>query len=247
VLFRSLDAARAARSRGRDVYLVPEPPALLAGLTASRDHVRGFPVVRVPHEPCRRASWRLKRALDVVLAAVGLAACAPLLAACAIASRREGGRGVLFRQARVGLRLRCFDLLKLRTLKPASEQESATLWSIADDRRVGPVGRFLRRTSIDELPQLWNVLRGEMSLVGPRPERPYFVERFAGDVPAYQERHRVPPGITGWAQIHGLRGDTSIEDRVRCDNHYIDTWSLWRDITIILRTAGAPLQRGGSR
>jgi lipopolysaccharide/colanic/teichoic acid biosynthesis glycosyltransferase len=121
-------------------------------------------------------------------------------------------------------------------MRPASEAESATTWSIADDDRVSPLGRFIRATSIDELPQLWNILRGDMSVVGPRPERPHFVAEFDRLYPDYGARHRVPCGLTGWAQVNGLRGDTSIEDRARFDNYYVDNWSLWFDLTIILRT-----------
>jgi len=116
---------------------------------------------------------------------------------------------------------------------------------VSGDERLGRVGRLLRVTSLDELPQLVNVLRGEMSLVGPRPERPFFVEQFARRYPRYQDRHRVPAGLTGWAAVNGLRGDTSIGDRVRFDNHYIENWSLWLDVKIMLRTLGAILTRAG--
>jgi lipopolysaccharide/colanic/teichoic acid biosynthesis glycosyltransferase len=137
-------------------------------------------------------------------------------------------------------------VLKFRTLRPRDEHESATRWNVAEDRRMSRVGHVLRRTSLDELPQLWNVLRGDMSLVGPRPERPYFVQRFSQLHPGYAARHRMPVGITGLAQVHGLRGDTSIEDRARFDNHYIDTWSLWQDVRILLYTAGSVFRLGGS-
>jgi lipopolysaccharide/colanic/teichoic acid biosynthesis glycosyltransferase len=111
---------------------------------------------------------------------------------------------------------------------------------------MGPVGKFLRRSSLDELPQFWNVLRGDMTLVGPRPERPYYVEQFAKQFPRYLARHRVPAGLTGWAQIHGLRGDTSIGQRVQFDNYYIQNWSLWLDVRILLRTVLAVMKREGN-
>jgi lipopolysaccharide/colanic/teichoic acid biosynthesis glycosyltransferase len=145
---------------------------------------------------------------------------------------------VIFRQPRVGRDGIVFDCLKLRTMRPADSLEAATSWSIAQDARVGPVGRFLRRTSLDELPQLWNIVRGDMTLVGPRPERPYFVSRFSQEFHRYDHRHRVQAGLTGLAQVSGLRGDTSIADRARFDNYYIENWSLWLDVKILLRTVG---------
>jgi lipopolysaccharide/colanic/teichoic acid biosynthesis glycosyltransferase len=131
-------------------------------------------------------------------------------------------------------------------MRPSTETESQTRWSVADDPRVGPVGRFMRRTSLDELPQLWNILRGDMTIVGPRPERPFFVDRFSADYPDYAMRHRVPVGLTGLAQVSGLRGDTPISDRARFDNYYIENWSLWLDVKVILRTV-AEVVRGGGR
>jgi lipopolysaccharide/colanic/teichoic acid biosynthesis glycosyltransferase len=131
-------------------------------------------------------------------------------------------------------------------MRPATAAEGDTRWSIAQDDRVGRVGRVLRATSLDELPQLWNILRGEMTIVGPRPERPHFVERFSAEHPRYGHRHRVPAGLTGLAQVSGLRGDTPISDRARFDNFYIEHWSLWLDIKVVLRTI-AEVFRGGGR
>ncbi|WP_202638856.1 sugar transferase [Bailinhaonella thermotolerans] len=239
---RAMAAARAGQRLGCDVLFVPEPGGPAAALLRVEDHILGFPVARMRRDPRERPSWPVKRVADVAVAALGLVVALPVLAACALAVRRDGGRGVLFRQVRVGARGTCFELLKFRTFTPADEHESATRWSVAGDERVGRVARFLRRTSLDDLPQLWNVLRGDMSVVGPRPERPYFVDRFARAFPHYRSRHRVPVGITGWAQVHGLRGDSSIGDRARFDNHYADTWSLWGDVKILLRTAGAVLR-----
>ncbi|MEU8621368.1 exopolysaccharide biosynthesis polyprenyl glycosylphosphotransferase [Streptomyces sp. NPDC048623] len=193
-----------------------------------------------------RRGLTAKRALDVALAGPALALALPVLAVCALAVRVADGPGVLFRQERVGQNGRLFTLLKFRTLKPADETESATQWSIANDRRMSAAGHFLRKTSLDELPQLWNVLRGDMSLVGPRPERPYFVAQFSRIHVGYAARHRMPVGLTGLAQVHGLRGDTSIEDRCRFDNHYIDHWSLWQDVCILLRTAAGLVRPTGS-
>ncbi|MGI5126345.1 sugar transferase [Pseudonocardia sp. CA-107938] len=181
-------------------------------------------------------SRALKRALDVTGAFAGLLLVLPVLVAVALAVRVEGGPGVIFRQQRVGQHGRVFTLYKLRSLTPVAD-EGDVRWNIDHDARLGPVGRFIRRTSLDELPQLVNVLLGDMSLVGPRPERPHFVEQFSATVPGYAARHRVPVGLTGLAVVHGLRGDTSIPERARVDNLYADTWSLRLDLAIIAHTA----------
>ena len=204
------------------------------------DHVGSIPVTRLRVPRLDGPAWWAKRTGDVVLAATALVLFSPVLAVCALAVRLEGGPGVLFRQERVGRHGRSFWCLKFRTLA-ASPHESDTRWSVDGDPRIGRVGRVLRRTCLDELPQLWNVVLGDMSLVGPRPERPYFVREFAEELPRYRHRHRVPAGITGLAQVSGLRGDTSIEDRARFDNYYVENWSLWLDTTILLRTVAAVL------
>jgi lipopolysaccharide/colanic/teichoic acid biosynthesis glycosyltransferase len=183
--------------------------------------------------------------LDIFVALLGLALLAPVLLLVALAVRLEGGSGVLFRQERVGLGGKTFTLLKFRSLCPQDEIESQTRWSVINDPRVGPVGRFIRGTSLDELPQLWNVLKGDMSLVGPRPERPEFVSEFTARYAHYTARHRMPVGLTGWAQVNGLRGDTSIDDRARFDNAYIEGWSLWMDVKVSLRTLSQVVRRAG--
>lgn len=200
------------------------------------DHIGSIPIMRVLTPLAGGPGRLVKRLLDVVTAGAVLVVLAPVLALCAIAIRVEGGPGIIFRQARVGQYGKTFDCMKFRTMRPVDESESATQWSIASDTRVGPVGRLLRRTSFDELPQLWNIVRGDMSLVGPRPERPHFVSRFAAEFDRYAYRHRVPVGLTGLAQVNGLRGDTSIADRARYDNYYIENWSLWLDFKIVVRT-----------
>lgn len=212
---------------------------------AMGDHLWGYGSHRLVPISERRG-LTAKRALDVALAAPALAVALPVLLVCALAVRLADGPGVLFRQERVGQNGRLFTLLKFRTLRPSDETESATRWSVADDHRMSAAGHFLRKTSLDELPQLWNVLRGDMSLVGPRPERPYFVAQFSRIHAGYAARHRMPVGLTGLAQVHGLRGDTSIEDRCRFDNHYIDHWSLWQDVCILLRTAAGLVRPTGS-
>ncbi|MFI0940818.1 sugar transferase [Streptomyces sp. NPDC021020] len=215
---------------------------------SARGHLWGYACHRLdPYPPvAARFARGAKRALDAAVAAAALLCLAPLFGACALAVRLADGPGVIFRQERIGLHGRPFTLLKFRTLRPADERESATLWSVAGDRRMSRAGRLLRRTSLDELPQLWNVLRGDMSLVGPRPERPHYVAQFSRTLPGYADRHRMPAGITGLAQVHGLRGDTSIADRARLDNHYIDSWTLWQDVSILLRTAVTVFRHTGS-
>ncbi|MFI8436149.1 exopolysaccharide biosynthesis polyprenyl glycosylphosphotransferase [Streptomyces sp. NPDC079020] len=210
------------------------------------DHLWGFAAHPLHSADRRPVTYAVKRAMDAVLAALVLVAVAPLLAVCALAVRLSDGPGVIFRQERVGRHGRPFVLLKFRTLRPADAHESATRWNVAADQRMSAAGRLLRRTSLDELPQLWNVLRGDMSLVGPRPERPFFVAQFSRTHPGYQARHRMPVGITGLAQVNGLRGDTSIEERARFDNRYIETWSLWQDACVLARTAGSLFRLGGS-
>jgi len=227
-----------------EVFLVPR---LFELHNASRyaDEVWGIPLIRVRRAVFRSPWWKVKRLIDIVVSGIALVLLSPLLAACALAVRREGGPGVLFRQERVGLDGRPFQVLKFRSLKPVDETESQTNWNIKHDDRLGPVGKFLRAASLDELPQLWNILRGDMSLVGPRPERPHFVDQFSAYIPRYTARHRVPAGLTGWAQAHGLRGDTSIEDRARFDNYYIENWSPWLDTKIVIRTVSQVLRRQG--
>jgi exopolysaccharide biosynthesis polyprenyl glycosylphosphotransferase len=206
--------------------------------------VGGIPLVRMRPPAMRRISWRIKRLLDVAFAGTALLLLLPVYALCALAVRWETGRdGVIFRQERVTRDGSRFDILKFRSLTPSTDLESAARWNVTDDTRIGPVGRLIRSTSLDELPQLVNVLRGEMSLVGPRPERPYFVETFGARHRGYTQRLRVPAGLTGWAQIHGLRGDTSIDDRASYDNYYIENWSLGLDVAIMLRTVATLVPR----
>ena len=228
---------RSCDDLGADVLLVPRLHELgQAPYPPMTDDLWGYPIVRLRLGRLRGWRYRAKRAFDVVGAAVLLVLTSPVLAAAAVAVKASSPGPILFRQGRVGERGRPFDILKFRTM--LVNDGCDTDWSVASDPRVTRVGHILRRTSIDELPQLFNVVRGDMSLVGPRPERPFFAERFSGQIRGYAERHRVPPGITGWAQVHGLRGDTSVETRARFDNGYIDGWSFFTDAVILGRTVG---------
>ncbi len=229
---------RAAAHRDVEVFVVPRFFELGTGRNgAATDSIWGIPVVRLPSAAMRRRTWLIKRMFDVSVASALLLLSAPVLALMAIAVRLSSPGPVFFRQERVGVKGRAFNLLKFRSLRV--NNDSDTTWSVADDDRQTGIGRLLRRTSLDELPQLINVVRGDMSLVGPRPERPHFVEEFRASVPAYDDRHRVLVGMTGWAQVNGLRGDSSIEERARFDNQYIEQWSLWKDLVILARTIPA--------
>ena len=210
------------------------------------DTAWGMPLIRLRRAAYRSRAWQIKRGIDIFFSGLALLLLSPLMLLVALAVRLEGGPGILFRQERVGVDGQHFSLMKFRSLKPVDETESATNWNIALDDRLGPVGKFLRRSSIDELPQLLNILRGDMSLVGPRPERPHFVATFRSQHPHYVARHRVPCGLTGLAQVNGLRGDTSIAERARFDNYYIENWSLWLDIKILLRTAMSVVRAEGA-
>lgn len=229
-----VDAVRDLDAAPCDVYLVPRMYELNQHSQAA-ELVDGVPVLKLRRPAFRSPSWRLKRAADVVVAGVALLLASPALAVIATAVRRETGPGIIFKQERIGLHGKPFVLYKFRSLQLAAG-EGDVRWSIDTDSRLGPVGKFIRATSLDELPQLFNVLRGDMSLVGPRPERPYFVERFNETIPGYRYRHRVPVGLTGYAAVNGLRGDTSIHQRAHYDNLYIESWSLWLDVKIAVWT-----------
>jgi exopolysaccharide biosynthesis polyprenyl glycosylphosphotransferase len=218
----------------------------------SIDHVGGLPLISIfPSDPM---GWqvRLKYSLDRVLAAALLIVLSPLLAAAALAVLASLGSPVLYRQRRVGRDGQEFELLKFRSMHGTHDDEPTPILPPdtapggveTSDRRT-PVGKLLRRTSIDEFPQLINVLRGQMTLVGPRPERPEFAARFERHVHRYSERGRVKSGITGWAQVCGLRGQTSLSDRVEWDNYYIENWSFWLDLKILMLTLRAVLRFAG--
>ncbi|MGV0646402.1 sugar transferase [Mycolicibacterium sp. XJ2546] len=229
------DAVRTGACQSTELLVVPRMHHFHT-LTGMADHIGSIPIMRVRNPNLHGPARLVKRTFDVAAAVLALTIVLPVLALTALAVRIEGGPGIIFRQVRVGRDGKHFELLKFRSMRPANDVESQTKWCVASDNRVGPVGRFLRCTSIDELPQLWNILRGDMTLVGPRPERPHFVEQFSTQFDRYAHRHRVQVGLTGFAQVSGLRGDTSIADRARYDNFYIENWSLWLDIKIVIRT-----------
>jgi exopolysaccharide biosynthesis polyprenyl glycosylphosphotransferase len=236
---------RACQPLGVRLHFVPrffELGGLPEGAVA--DDLWGIPVVPLAHPALRRQARVLKRAFDILAGTSLLVLASPLLIAGAIAVRFSSPGPVLFRQFRVGRNGREFQILKFRTMFVNDAGDTA--WFTSEDDRITPAGRVLRRVSIDELPQLFNVIRGDMSLVGPRPERPHYVGQFKETVNGYMDRHRVDPGITGWAQIHGRSRDLeSIPERARFDNYYIEHWSLWRDVVIIARTVKTVLGAKG--
>jgi len=184
------------------------------------------------------STWNrfIKRILDLLGSAVGLIISLPILLVCAVAVKLTSRGPILYRQVRIGENGEDITIYKLRTMPVDAEKRTGPVLPKSDDPRATPVGRFLRQFSLDELPQLWNVLKGDMSLVGPRPERPIFVEQFKESIPRYMSRHLIKSGLTGWAQVNGLRGDTSIKMRVKYDMFYLENWSLRMDIKIILLT-----------
>ena len=199
------------------------------------DDIHGIPVFSLREAPLDRGLNRwMKRGFDLALVLPGLLLISPLLAAIAALVKLTSPGPVFFSQARVGLDNHPFQMLKFRSMRADAEKHGR--WTVKDDPRRTRFGTFLRKTSLDELPQLFNVLGGTMSLVGPRPEQPAYVDRFSRDIQRYLQRHQVLPGITGWAQVHGWRGDTSIEERTAFDLYYVENWSLSLDIFILLKT-----------
>ena len=188
----------------------------------------------------RSGNKLLRRLVDIVGALVGLLISVPVIAILAVLIRRESPGPLFYRQTRLGLHDEPFELIKLRSMRVDAEKEQGAVWTIKNDPRRLKIGEFMRKWNLDELPQFWNVLIGEMSLVGPRPERPEFVEKFRDTVNYYNLRHCCKPGMTGWAAVHGLRGNTSLEDRLVFDLYYIEHWSLLLDFKIMLMTLLPP-------
>ncbi len=223
---------------GRSVPDVRVVPDLLQYITfrAGVEDLDGLPVVHLTQVPLTGWMSLVKRMLDISISASALICLSPIFAAIAAAIRFEDRGPVLYRQRRMGLDGRPFEIVKFRSMIPGAEDESGPTWTSPQDGRRTRVGRFLRRWSLDELPQLVNVLSGEMSLVGPRPERPEFVREFKEKFPQYMLRHRVRAGMTGWAQVHGWRGQTSLTKRIEYDLYYIENWSLSLDLKILWMT-----------
>jgi len=202
----------------------------------SLSEVAGMPVVNISHTSIDGTNKMLKACEDYVLGTLLLLCAAPVMLLIAIGVKLSSRGPVLYRQKRVGWSGKAFTMLKFRTMPVDIEKHSGPVWASQDEARATSFGSFLRKTSLDELPQLFNVLRGEMSLVGPRPERPVFVEKYKDEIPLYMKKHLVKAGVTGWAQVHGWRGNTCLHTRIEHDLYYIENWSLWLDIKIIVMT-----------
>ena len=218
-----------------DVRLIPDLMRF-SRFAAGVDVLGGTPVVTLNESPLAGLGSVVKRIMDITGATAALLLFSPVMAVVATLVRLSSPGPILYRQERMGLDGQTFGMLKFRSMRVDAEAKTGAVWAQAGDDRTTAIGKWLRRTSLDELPQFFNVLRGAMSLVGPRPERPVFVEQFRRQVPGYYLRHKTKAGITGWAQVNGWRGNTSIEKRIECDLYYIQNWSLWFDLKIIFLT-----------
>jgi Undecaprenyl-phosphate glucose phosphotransferase len=218
-----------------DVKVVPDLLQVIA-LRARLEDLDGIPVININDVPLQGFNSITKRAIDVVMSSAGLLVLTIPLAFVALLVRLTSKGPVFFQQERMGLDGKSFTIVKFRSMFDDAERHTGPVWAAAEDPRVTPLGKFLRRSNLDEMPQLWNVLRGDMSLVGPRPERPHFVEQFKHKIPQYMLRHKVKAGLTGWAQVHGWRGNTPLEKRIEYDLYYIENWSVSLDLKILWLT-----------
>ena len=231
-----LGLVEATNREGVDVHVVPDLLQFIA-LRARLENLDGVPIISLNDVPLRGFNSVLKRGIDV--AHLRARAARPRRSRSASSPRSSSARRtgpVFYKQERMGLDGKAFQVYKFRSMYQGAEDETGPIWARDDDPRCTPVGRWLRRIDLDELPQLWNVLRGDMSIVGPRPERPYFVEQFKHRIPQYMLRHKVKAGITGWAQVNGWRGNTSLEKRIEYDLYYIENWSVALDLKIMWLT-----------
>jgi Undecaprenyl-phosphate glucose phosphotransferase len=239
---KMLGLVEATNREGVDIHVVPDLLQFIA-LRARLENLDGVPIISLNDVPLRGFNSLLKRAIDVAISGLALMVGAPILGAIAIFIRWTSTGPVFYKQERMGLDGKAFNVYKFRSMLVGAEDETGPVWARDDDPRATPIGRWLRKLDLDELPQLWNVLRGDMSIVGPRPERPYFVEQFKHRIPQYMLRHKVKAGITGWAQVNGWRGNTSLEKRIEYDLYYIENWSVALDLKIMWLTLVRGLHR----
>lgn len=201
------------------------------------EDIQGLPVINIRYVPLSNTfNAMIKRITDIVGSLVCIVVFSPIMLIAAIGVKCSSPGPLIYRQTRVGLHNRSFEMFKFRSMEIQKESQEKKAWTVKNDPRVTRIGKIMRKTSIDELPQLFNVLKGDMSLVGPRPERPFFVEKFREEIPRYMVKHQVRPGMTGWAQVNGYRGDTSIRKRIDCDLYYIENWTFSLDIKILFLT-----------
>lgn len=221
---------------GVHTKFIPDYNAVIPTKPYTED-LDGLPVINIRNVPLT-SGWNqfIKRSMDLFGATVALILFSPIMLVCAVLVKLTSPGPVLFKQERIGLHNRPFYMYKFRSMRMQTVEDEAKGWTVKNDPRVTGIGKFMRKTSIDELPQLINILKGDMSLIGPRPERPQFVEKFKEEIPRYMVKHQVRPGLTGWAQVNGYRGDTSIRKRIEHDIYYIENWTLGLDIKIIILT-----------
>jgi len=221
---------------GVHTKFIPDYNSMIPSRPYTED-LMGLPVINIRYVPLSNTLNSVaKRLVDIVGSLAGIVITSPIMLIAAIAVKISSPGPVIFKQERVGLHSKSFYMYKFRSMEQQKPSEEQKAWTVKNDPRVTGIGRILRKTSLDELPQLFNILRGDMSLVGPRPERPHFVEKFKEEIPRYMVKHQVRPGLTGWAQVNGYRGDTSIRKRIEYDLYYIENWSMLLDIKIIFRT-----------
>ena len=239
-----LDLMEIASRECIDIKIVPDLIQFIA-LRARLEDLDGLPIINVNDVPLQGFNTVVKRVIDVVLSTAAVLVLAIPVAIIALVVKLSSPGPVFYRQERMGLDGMAFNVYKFRSMTEDAEDSTGPIWARNDDPRTTAVGRWLRRFDLDELPQFWNVLRGDMSIVGPRPERPFFVEQFKHRIPQYMLRHKVKAGITGWAQVNGWRGNTSLEKRIEYDLYYIEHWSVSLDIKIMWLTVVRGLfQRG---
>ena len=234
--FRLEEIAALCEKSGVHTKFIPDYHNIIPTKPYTED-LLGLPVVNIRYVPLSNTfNAMVKRLMDVVGSLCCIILFSPIMLAACLGIKLTSPGPLIYRQVRVGLHNRSFEMYKFRSMEVQPETEETKAWTVKNDPRVTGIGKFMRKTSIDELPQLFNVLKGDMSLVGPRPERPFFVEKFREEIPRYMVKHQVRPGMTGWAQVNGYRGDTSIRKRIDCDLYYIENWTLGLDIKILFLT-----------
>ena len=221
---------------GVHTKFIPDYNSLIPSKPYTED-ILGLPVINIRYVPLSNTlNWWIKRLVDFVGALAAIVLFSPIMIGAAIAIKVSSKGPIIFKQERIGLHNKPFQMYKFRSMVQQTDEEEKKGWTVKNDPRVTKVGAFLRKTSLDELPQLFNILKGDMSLIGPRPERPQFVEQYKEEIPRYMIKHQVRPGMTGWAQVKGYRGDSSIRKRIECDIYYIENWTLGMDIKILFMT-----------